>query len=83
MLGADRPAGHQQRLAAGPGGGVGVDDAQVHPSHPARIRLRARRVNGGRDLGGDIGPQSARVIQQRDRPDLAWWVGRVTVQAHL
>jgi hypothetical protein len=82
VLGADRPAGHQQRLLVRPGDRVRVDNAQVYPRHPGTIRLRARRVNRDRDLGRHIGPQPARLVQHGDRPDLAGWVWQVAVQPH-
>jgi hypothetical protein len=70
VLGADRPPGDQQRLPVGPGDGVGVDDAQVHPGHPGTMRSRASRVDSDRDFGRHVGPQPPRVIQHGDRPDL-------------
>jgi hypothetical protein len=38
VVGADGPARQQPRLPVGPGDGVGVNDAQVHPGHPPRNR---------------------------------------------
>jgi hypothetical protein len=35
VLGADRPPRHQQPVGVWRGDRVGVDDAQVHPGHPA------------------------------------------------
>ena len=82
VLGADRPPRHQQRLAVWPGHRIRVDDPQIHPRHPARIRLRPRRIGRHRDLGGYIDPQPPRLVQQRDRADLFFGVGRVPVQPH-
>jgi hypothetical protein len=81
VLSADRPPGDQQCLPVGPGDGVGVDDAQVHPGHPPRDRLRTRGVCRDRDLGGHVHPQPACVIHQGDRPDLAGRVRQLPVQA--
>ena len=53
---------------------VGVDDTQIHPGDPGRVRFEAGRVGGDRDLGGHIQVQPATVMQQGDRPDL---LGRV------
>jgi len=82
VLGADRPPRHQQSLAVGPGHRVRVDDPQIHPRHPGRIRLLPGRVAGDRDLGGDIDPQPPRIVEQRHRSDLFWRVGQVPVQPH-
>jgi len=82
ILGADRPPRHQQPRAAGPDHGIRVDDPQIHPRHPARVRLLPSRVAGDRHLGSDIDPQPPGVVQQSDRPDLFWRVGQVPVQPH-
>jgi hypothetical protein len=83
VLGADRPPGHQQPFTRGPDDRVGVDDAQIDPGHPARVGFLPGRAGSDRHLGGHVGPQPARVEQQRDRADLGRRVGQVPVQAYL
>ncbi len=82
VLGADRPPRHQQSLPARAGHGVGVDDSQVHPGHPARIRLFTGRIDGHRHLGGHVKEQPATFTQQGDRPDLLDRIRHLPRQAH-
>ena len=49
-FGPDGPPGYQQPLSFRPGGGVGVDDAQVDPGGPGRIRPLPSRVTARRGL---------------------------------
>jgi hypothetical protein len=80
-LRADRPTGHQQ-LPVRPGGSVWVDDAQIHPGHPARVRCLAVRIRSDSDLRGHIHLQPSGLIQQGDRTDLTRRVGQVPVKLH-
>lgn len=64
-LGPDRPARHQQRGLVGDQC-IGVDDANVHSSHLARVQVL--RLDG--DGGGDAQPQPPAVGQQRDCSNL-------------
>ena len=82
MFGADRPPRHQQRLPVGAGDRVGVDDPEIHPGHPGRIRFLTGRVDRDRDLGGDVEEQPATLAQQGDRPDLLGRVRHLPGQAH-
>ena len=79
-FGPDRPPGHQQPLPFRSGGGVGVDDAQVDPGGPARVRPLPGRVDRDRDLGGHVRVQPPRVVAEGHRPDLPGRVGDVPVQ---
>ena len=81
-LRADRPPRHQQQLPVRSGGGIRVDDPQVHPGHPARIRGLAVRIRCDRDLRGHLCPEPARLAQHGHRADLGRRVGRVPVQPH-
>jgi hypothetical protein len=53
-LGPDRPPRHQQLLTARSGDCVGVDDAQVHPRDPARVRPGPVRVGRDRNFRGHV-----------------------------
>jgi hypothetical protein len=64
-LGPDRPARHQQRGLVGDQC-IGVDDANVHSGHLARVQVL--RLDG--DGGGDAQPQPPAVGQQRDCSNL-------------
>ena len=79
-LGADRPPGHQQQLPARPRRRIRVDDPQVDPGDPARIRPLPGRIGRDRNLRGHIQPQPARLAQHRHRPDLIGRIRRITVQ---
>jgi hypothetical protein len=80
VLGADRPARHQQARPARPGDRVRVDNPQVHPSRPGRVRALPVRVDRDRDLGGHVHVQPAVGRAEGHRPDPAGWVGDVPVQ---
>jgi len=79
-FGPDGPPGHQQPPPVRAGGGVGVDDAQVDPGGPVRVRALPGRVDGDRDLGGHVHVQPPRVVAEGHRPDLPGRVGDVPVQ---
>ena len=83
VFGADRPAGDQQALVVGAGDGVGVDDAEVDPGDPPRVRRHTVLVDGDWDLGGDLDPEPAAVGEQGHRSDLRHRVGHGPVQAQL
>jgi hypothetical protein len=65
-LSPDRPPGHQQELPVRVGRSVRVDDPQVHPRYPARIRSLPFRVCGDWYLRGHIDVQPSRFAQQSD-----------------
>lgn len=69
VLGPDRPPRHQQPVPVRTGHRIRVNDPQVHAGDPARVRRSAVRVDGDRDLGGDLQPQPATVGEQCHRPD--------------
>ena len=79
-LGADGPPGHQQPLPVRAGDGIRVDDAQVDPGRPGRVRGLPVGVPRDGDLGGHVGVQAARVEAEGHRPDLARRVGEVAVE---
>jgi hypothetical protein len=81
-LGADRAPRHQQQLPVRPGCGIRVNDPQVDPGQPVRIRCLFFRVSGDRYLCSHIDPEPASLAKQGDRPDLVRWVRWVSVQPH-
>jgi hypothetical protein len=76
-LGAKRPARHKQARLPGDHR-IGMDDAKIHSSHPARVQVVL--VDG--DGGGDREPKLATVGEQRDRSDLPSGVGKGTGQPY-
>ena len=70
MLGADRPPRHQQPLPLGSDDRIRMNHSQIHPGHPAWIRLLSRRVDPHWDLGGHVDEQAAIFAEQSDRPNL-------------
>jgi len=78
--GPDRPPGHQQPITPRPGDGERVDDSQVHPGGPRRVRLLPQGAGGDGDLGGHVRVQATVGMAEGNRPDLTGRVGDVPVQ---
>jgi hypothetical protein len=76
-LGPQRPPRHQQPRPLGHHR-IGMDDAKVHPRHPAGIQIMLLDGDGG----GDRQPQPPTLGQQRHRPDLLGRVGQGAGQPH-
>lgn len=82
VLRADRPPRHQQPRTVRARHRIRVDNPQVHPSDPGRIRSSAGRIGRDRNLGTHVQEQPTTLAQQRDRTDLLERVRHLPRQPH-